>query len=346
VEHIGIDLGATRSHIVVLSAKGELKKRLEVPTPELPNWLKKRKPSRVVMEACTQSTRIAEASRAAKHETFVVPGQVVRALGVGARGIKTDDRDAEVLARASVRSEELPSVHTRSEQSRSQKEMLSARAILVKSRKQMSLHIKSWFRGRLHCLSGRANSVYFANTVRELALSSADGLPSAMESLLVIYEELTNQIDRLDQELETLATNDSNCQRAMTMPGIGHVTAVAFVAAVDDPNRFASSEQLASYMGLVPGEATTGGKVVRTGTIKAGPKYLRSLLVQCAWVMCRRRPNDPMVLWAQRIADKRGKRIAIIALARKMSTVLWAMWKSNTSYDPSRASTVRAERNP
>lgn len=346
MEHIGIDLGATRSHIVVLSAKGELKKKLELPTPELPDWLMKQKRSRVVMEACTQSTRIAEASRAGKHDTFVVPGQVVRALGVGARGIKTDDRDAQVLARASVRSDELPSVHTRSEASRSQKEMLCARAILVKSRKQISLHIKSWFRGRLCNLSGRANSAYFAQVVRELALSLPDGLSSAMESLLVVYEELTKQIEQLDEELSRLATSDDNCKRAMTMPGVGAVTAVAFIAAVDDPERFESSEQLASYMGLVPGENTTGGKIARAGTIKAGPKYLRSLLVQCAWVMWRTRPNDPMVLWARKIADKRGKRIAIIALARKMSVVLWAMWKSKTNYDPSRASSVRAERNP
>jgi transposase len=346
VEHIGIDLGAARSHIVVLSAKGEVKQRLVVPTPELPSWLKKRKPSRVVMEACTQSTCIAETSRAAKHETIVVPGQVVRALGVGARGIKTDYRDAEVLARASLRSAELPSVHTRSEGSRSQKELLSARATLVKARSRMSLQIKSWLRGRLENISSRASSPHFAKLVRELALSSPDGLPMAMELLLKTYEHLTEQIAQLDEQLESIAKTDDNCKRAMTMPGIGHVTALAFIAAVDDPKRFASSEQLASYMGLVPGEATTGGKLVRTSTIKAGPKYLRSLLVQCAWVAWRTKPNDPMVLWARKIADKRGKRIAIIALARKMSTVLWAMWKSNTNYDPSRASTVRAERNP
>jgi transposase len=346
VAHIGIDLGATRSHILVLSAKGEVKQRLEVLTPELPSWLKKQKRSRVVMEACTQSTRIAEAARTAKHETVVVPGQVVRALGVGARGIKTDYRDAEALARASLRSAELPSVHTRSEASRSQKELLSARATLVKSRGRISLQIKSWLRGRLVNLSSRANSPYFAKLVRELAVSSPEGLPLAFDILLTTYEHLTGQIDQLDEQLESIAKADDNCKRAITMPGIGHVTALAFIAAVDDPNRFSSSEQLASYMGLVPGEATTGGKLVRTSTIKAGPKYLRSLLVQCAWVAWRTKPNDPMVLWAKKIADKRGNRIAILALARKMSTVLWAMWKSNTNYDPSRASSVRAERNP
>jgi hypothetical protein len=57
--------------------------------------------------------------------------------------------------------------------------------------------------------------------------------------------------------------------------------------------------------------------------------------------MWRSRPNDPMVLWARRIAERRGKRIAIVALARKLATVMWSMWKHGTSYDPSRASSAR-----
>lgn len=121
MEHVGLDLGAKRTHVVRLASNGQVAERLQVPTRELPGWLKKLPPSRVVMEACTQSPAIARASKAANHETIVVPGQLVRALGVGARGIKTDDRDAEVLARASVRSEVLPSVHLRTEIARSRK---------------------------------------------------------------------------------------------------------------------------------------------------------------------------------------------------------------------------------
>jgi transposase len=272
----------------------------------------------------------------------VLPGQLVRALGVGARGIKTDQRDAEVLARASVRNEQLPSVHLRSERSRSRREVISARATLLQARKSLALSVKSWLRGRLMVLRGRASSKHFAEAVRAAALSQPEGLPAPLELLLQSFEQLCDQIEKLDEQAQQLADSDPVCQRLMTMPGVGPQVSLAFTTHLDDPQRFAASDQLASYLALVPGESTTGGKLKRTGTIHAGPLYLKALLVQSAWVMWRYRPNDPLVLWARAIADKRGKRIAIVALARKIATILWAMWKHQRSYEPQRASSVRA----
>jgi transposase len=267
------------------------------------------------MEACTQSPAIAKAARAAKHETFVVPGQVVRALGVGRRGIKTDDRDAETLALASARTETLPSVHLRSDAARSRMQTVSARALLVRQRTQLALQVKSWLRGQLIRVTGRASSKHFASAVRKVATAELEGLPMPMEVLLSTFEMLTDKIAELDEQLTKHAENPT-CQLLMTMPGIGPIAATMLVSHVDDIARFESSEQLTSYLGLVPGEATTGGKIVRTSVIKAGPTHLRAQLVQSAWSMWTARPNDPIVLWARGIAEKRGKRIAVIALGR------------------------------
>lgn len=336
MEHIGIDLGAKHSHIVVMTAAAEVALRARVETRTLPSWLETRTQSRIVMEACTQSPAIARASLAAGHETIVVPGSLVRALGVGARGIKTDDRDAHVLALASVRNEQLPSVHLRSEVSRSRREILAARAILIKSRRSLVLSIKSWLRGRLIIIRGKANIPAFCDAVRSAALSESDGLPAAVETLLVTFEHLCEQIAQLDETIATLVDSDALCIKLMQIPGVGPQVSLAFTTHIDDPARFANSDQLASYLALVPGEATTGGKIVRTGAIKAGPLYLKALLVQAAWSLWRTRPDEPMVVWARSIADKRGKRIAIVALARKLATVMWAMWKHGTAYDPAR----------
>lgn len=341
MEHIGIDLGSRHSHIAILDASGQEQLRKKVETRELPGWLAMRGTSRVVMEACTQSPAVARAAVKAGHTTFVVPGNVVRALGVGARGIKTDDRDALVLARASVRSEELPSVHLRSDVSRSLRETLSSRSTLVDARKNIVLSIKSWLRGRLVTVKGRAHPSTFANTVRKLALEHPEGLPSGIEALLQSYEHLSEQIARLDEELETVAKIDETCKLLRSISGVGPITALSFMAHVDTPTRFGSADELGSYMALTPGENTTGGKLVRTGTIKAGPGYLKAMLVQCAWCAWRTRPNDPMVLWARAIAERRGKRIAIVALARKIATIMWAMWRHGTPYDPTKASSVR-----
>jgi transposase len=347
MEHLGLDLGAVHTHVVEMSSTGQIRARTIVRTAELAAWLRLRAPSRVVMEACTQSPAIARAAKAAKHETFVVPGQLVRALGVGARGIKTDHRDAEVLARASVRSETLPTVHLRNEASRARLELLAARALLVRARSRTSLHIKTWLRARLVRVQGRASTKHFADAVRRIASTQLEGLPMATEILLQEFESLSDRIAVLDEQLDVHAKNDPTCALLMTMPGVGPVCASMLVSHVDEISRFESAEQLVSFLGLVPGEATTGGKVLRTSTIKAGPKYLRALLVQSAWSMMRARPNDPATLWARAIAERHGKygsRIAVVALARKMASVLYAMWKKSSPYDPARASMVRAAR--
>jgi transposase len=341
VEHFGLDLSATLTQVVAMDATGVVTRRLRVPTVELPAWLGSQPPARVVMEACTQSPMIARAARAAKHEAIVIPGQAVRALGVGARGIKTDDRDAEVLAQASVRSVMLPSVHLRSETARSSMQLIAVRSMLVRSRAQCTLFVKSWLRGMLIRVTQRATGGRFAAQVRELAQKRSMLIPPAIEVLLSQFESLTERIEALDAQLEVLAETSELCQLLMTMPGVGPVCAAMFTAHVDDLSRFPTSEHLASYLGLVPGEATTSFKIVRTSTIKAGPKYLRAQLVQSAWSLWNARPNEPIVLWAQGIAAKKGKRIAIVALARKIATILYAMWKTQTKYDPSRPSTVR-----
>jgi transposase len=166
-------------------------------------------------------------------------------------------------------------------------------------------------------------------------------VPGPIEALLATFEHLCDQIESLDEQTKQLAADDPTCKRLMTIPGVGPQVVLAFTTQLDEVERFASADELASYLALVPGEATTGGKVVRTSTIKAGPGHLKALLVQAAWSMYRTRPNDPAVLWMQSITDKRGKRIAVVALARKLATIMWSMWKHGTSYDPARASTVR-----
>ena len=343
MEHIGIDLGAKHSNIVILSSDGQRTFRGKVRSHELSQWLKKREPSQVVMEACTQSPAIARAAVGAGHMTKVIPGTVVRALGVGARGIKTDDRDAEMLARASVRNEALPSVHLRSHGSRQRRELLRARATLVEGRKAIGVSVKSWLRGRLVMIRGRANNPAFCDAVRKAAQEHDEGLPMAIETMLETFKHLCEQIAKLDEQIAAIVKTDAVCKQLTEIPGVGPQVSLAFTTHIDDPKRFDNADHLGSYLALVPGEATTGGKVVRTSTIKAGPGYLKALLVQAAWVLWRLRPHEPMVVWARSIADKRGRRIAIVALARKLATVMWSMWKNQTPYRPERASTARTE---
>jgi transposase len=342
MEHVGIDLGSKESQVCIVTAQGTRRAATRCATKSLPKLFASLGPSRVVMETCSESAAASSLARAAGHEVAVVPSSIVRTLGVGARGIKTDERDAEVLAMASYRLPELPSVHVKRLDARDRLRMLGMRRRLVHARKLLVNGVKSYLRTLLLRVSSKADGL-FTRKVREELTGASAGVPEDIELTLQMIERVTESIRTLDSSLEEAASQDVVAHQLMTVPGIGPITALTFQSTIDDPTRFESSAQVASYLGLVPGQDTTGFKIKRTGTIRAAPLELKALLVQCAWSMWRARPNDPLSLWARDIAERRGKRIAIVALARKLATIAWSMWRHGTKYDPSRGSTRRQQ---
>src|SRR5437764_8054442 len=103
MEHIAIDLGGRESQVCVRSADGTVVLERRVPTGQLGTWLERRSPSRVVVETCAEAFGVADRARQVGHQVRVVPATLVRTLGVGARGVKTDERDARVLSEVSTR---------------------------------------------------------------------------------------------------------------------------------------------------------------------------------------------------------------------------------------------------
>jgi transposase len=102
-----------------------------------------------------------------------------------------------------------------------------------------------------------------------------------------------------------------------TAPGVATVVAAAFISVVDDAKRFRKAHELESYLGLVPSEDTSGKR--RLGAItKRGNAYTRALLVQAAWAVLKQKGDDPLAQWGRAIALKRSKRIAAIAVARRL----------------------------
>jgi hypothetical protein len=153
-----------------------------------------------------------------------------------------------------------------------------------------------------------------------------------LETLRVAEE----QIAKVEAELIGIAKSDPIIMLCATAPGIGLIVAAVFVSVIDDAKRFRNAHAVAAYLGLVPGENTTGGPGKRRlGSItKQGNTFARTMLVQAAWQIMRAADaNDPLRRWATEIAKRRGKKIAAIALARKLAGLLWAMWRDGTVYD-------------
>lgn len=328
MKHIAIDLGGKESQICVREPNGVIVRELRCLTAQLGTFFYLQPPSRVVMETSCEAFAVADLAREAGHQVVVMPAVYTPVFTAGSPNKKNDVIDARGLSQASVALETLPSVHIPSEQARRAKALCSSRELLVRQRTQLCNHLRSYFRSNLKGRP-RATSKTLAKRIRS---RFGPQVPVHIELVLEQLDSLNRAIATLDKELETLCVELPACQRLRTVPGVGPVTAVRFASAIDDVGRFSSGEQVASYFGLTPGENTTGFNVQRTSITKAGSSAVRRALVQAAWSFWRQRPNDPVILWTEGIAARRGRQIAVVALAAKMSRIMFAMLRDQRDF--------------
>jgi transposase len=263
----------------------------------------------------------------------VVPATLAPQLGVGARGIKTDKRDARALSEVSCKID-LPSVHIPSAEARERSTVLGMRNALVSSRTAIANTVHGFLRGQTLGFTVKAKPRYLPKAVRLAFQREGRSLSTFLERQLKVLEALTAAISEADDDLEAIVGRDANCRRLTTAPGVGPVVAVLFAAAVDDAKRFPIARQMGSYAGLTPGERSSSDSIHRLGITKAGNRSLRWALVQAAWSARLHYKDDPLVQWANQIALRRGTFIATVALARKLAVVLLAMLRDGTEYQP------------
>jgi transposase len=337
MDRVAIDLGGINSQVCVRSGDGKVKLERKIATRRLRDFFATIEPSVVILETCAEAMAVAGQAKAYGHDVRIVPATLVRSLGVGARGVKTDERDAQALSAASCRVE-LQSVHIPSSRAWELKQLMGAREALVHSRTLLCNHVKGQLRSQL--LRVRAIPQRLPQAVRRLLLEKRQGMPLHLERVLKSLEVLTEQILEANKEIARIAKSDPVCRRMMTVPGVGPITSLRFLSTVDDPTRFKKAHQLESYLGLTPGEDSSSSRQRRTGITKAGSSAVRWTLVEAAWSFCRSRPEDPAAIWCKDMAKRRGKKIAVVALARKLAGILFAIWRDGTNYEPSR--TARA----
>ena len=170
-----------------------------------------------------------------------------------------------------------------------------------------------------------------ASTVRREAASCLEDLPgwanTAVGDLLSEWHHLDERIGQYDKHIAQMAREDSRAQQLMRLKGIGETTASAMLAMIGNGHEFKCGRQFAAWLGLVPGQYSSGGKA-RLGRItKAGDPYMRSLLVLGARSVLNRARDqtDSLSRWALALAERRGYWRAIVAIAAKNARMCWAM---------------------
>ena len=141
------------------------------------------------------------------------------------------------------------------------------------------------------------------------------------------FTRLEEQMAYYDAKLKGIATNHPECQRLLSIPGIGVLSATALVAAVGDPNAFKNGRQFAAWLGLVPRQHSTGGQTRLLGISKRGDSYLRKLLIHGAratlrWASLK---TDRRSQWIRELIARRGMNKASVAVANKNARVVWAL---------------------
>jgi len=336
VDHIGIDLGKRESQIAIITEDGELiDRRIRTERHRLTEIFGHLPKAKVLVEASTESEWVARCLEELGHEVIVADPNYAPMYSQRTRRVKTDRRDARALAHA-CKLGAYRSAHRTSDGRRELRTILAMREALVRTRTAWISRIQPVLRREGYRIrSGNAET--FVTRVEELAVFGS--LRAAIAPLLQLLKPLTEQIALLDERLAAIAEADSLTGRLTTVPGVGPVTAVAFVVTVDDVTRFRDAHQVESYVGLVPSEWSSSETQRRGQITKAGNSRMRWLLVQAAWCVLRRRKKAETAAlrdWADRIAQRRGRRIAAVALARRLAGILYALWRDATVYSPAK----------
>jgi transposase len=255
----------------------------------------------VGFEACREGWHVHDTLKKWGHKPRMLDTTRIRQIGVGQHRRKNDAIDAEAIALA-IESGRVAEAHVLSPERRALRAQLSVRGALVQTRSQYVTTIRGLARAAGLLLPKSATTRF----VEKVAGSTMDDeLRALIAPLVSTLQGLDAEIAQVEARLAQMAEQDPSIALCATAPGVGLIVAATYVSVIDDAKRFRNAHAVAAYLGLVPGEATTGGPSKRRlgGITKQGNTYARALLVQSAWSILRARSDtDPLKRWGDHIA--------------------------------------------
>ena len=333
MEYIGIDVHKKQSHLCICTGEGRYVERcIGTERERFAAVVGGRPRARVLIEASTESEWVAQWLEELGHEVIVADPNYTPMYGQRNRRVKTDRRDARALAEA-CRLGVYRRAHRLSAERRQVRAELAVREALVRTRARYIALLRALL-GREGLRVGTGSAKTFGERLEKVAIPEA--LAGALAPLRALLAPLNQQIAAVEARLDERVAGDAVMRRITTVPGVGPVTAAAFVATLDVVERFTGPHQVAAYLGLVPSERSSGERRQRGTITKHGNTRTRWVLVQAAWGVWRSRQVAavPLQRWARRLAARRGKQVAMVALARRLAGILYALWRDGTVYDP------------
>ena len=330
---VGLDLGDRFIHYYLLSREGEMIEEGRIPSNEssLRKHFADEAVMRMAMEAGTHSPWVSRLLKRLGHQVIVANPRKIRAI-TGSES-KNDRNDAEQLARFAACDPKLLSpIEHRSEQRQQDLNLIHARATLVRARTM----IVNVVRGLVKSAGGRLPSCSTESFPDRARVNIPASLSEVATPLLKQIGLLTTQIDVMDKQIDKLATKYPEISLLKTAPGVGPLVAGCYVLTLDRPQEMENNRQAGAFLGLRPRQSQSGDSDPQRRISKTGNTYLRSLLVQSAqYVLGRFAADSALRRWGLKLAasgGKRGKKRAIVAVARKLAVILHSMWRSRKPF--------------
>ena len=335
--YVGLDVSLKEVSICVVDADGVVAAEGKVATEPalILSWIEERigAVERVVHESGPLSIWLTRKLTAGGAPVVCVDARAAH-KALSARMNKSDRADAEALAQL-ARTGWYREVHIKSEASDRLRLLLGARERMIRVRRDIEAQARGVLKTygiRLGAVSQRHDRASFRNQLR--AAASGDPiLETVAASLIEVHAVACAEVATIEDELLAIARDSDLARRLMTVPGVGPIVALSFIATVDDVDRFTRATDVGAYLGLTP-RRYQSGDIDYSGRIsKRGNGAMRTLLFEAANVLITRvRRFSPLKAWAVRLAARKGFKKAAVAAARKIAVVMLRLWRDGTSF--------------
>ena len=284
---------------------------------------------RVGLEACSLTAWLHQGLSEAGIPAVCIETRQAKAA-MGAMPNKTDRNDARGIAQI-MRTGWYRAVHVKSPSCRSWRALLTARRMALNKRRDVENGVRALLR-EAGLKVGTPSRKDFPARVRELAAGDAV-LTGLVESLLSVIRIMTDEVGRLTKRVLDEVRVEPTCRHLMTVPGVGPLTALAFRATVDRPDRFRRSRDVGAHLGLTPRRYQSGETDVQGRISRCGDELARTALYEAAHsLLIRSTKWSALRAWGMQVAKRRGMARARVAVARKLAVILHRMWVDKSEF--------------
>lgn len=332
VTRVDIDLAKEVFQIHGVDGHGKTLLRRKLRRSEMMKFFKEVSACLIGMEACASSHHWARRLSELGHTVKLIAPQFVKPY---VKGNKNDANDAEAICEA-VGRPNMRFVPIKTVEQQNIQALHRIRSELVRQRTAKVNQI----RGLLaeYGIVARQGVAVLRKALPEILEDAENGLISNFRALLLGLREdlvyLDERVMTLDQTINQLAHSHAEARRLLKLRGVGPITATALIASLGDGQMFQRGRDASAWIGLVPGQHSSGGKDRLLGISKRGDAYLRTLLIHGARsaIKAAKDREDSLSRWLQNLCTRRNKNIAAVALANKTMRMAWAMLKSGADY--------------